>query len=48
MREKRRAERAEIYEEGFNHGYVMGHEQGYKDAAEQAQRNILKFAHRGR
>jgi flagellar biosynthesis/type III secretory pathway protein FliH len=46
-REKRKAERAEIYEQGFNHGYTMGFAQGSKQTAEQMQRNVLKFAHRG-
>lgn len=48
QREKQKAERAEIYEQGFNHGYTMGHEQGFKDGWDQNQRNVIKFAHRGR
>jgi flagellar biosynthesis/type III secretory pathway protein FliH len=47
-REKKRQEHAETYQSGFNHGYDLGYSQGFKDAAEQQQRNVLKFAHRGR
>jgi hypothetical protein len=29
-------------------GYGMGYEQGFKNASEQAQRELLKWAHRGK
>jgi hypothetical protein len=46
-REKRRAVHASTWAEGFEHGYLMGYEQGAKDTAEQVNRNVLKWAHRG-
>jgi flagellar biosynthesis/type III secretory pathway protein FliH len=48
QRDKIRAERADIYEQGFNHGYQMGYEEGLKKGWEQNQRNVIKFANRGR
>jgi flagellar biosynthesis/type III secretory pathway protein FliH len=47
-REKKRQEHAETYQSGFNHGYSMGFDEGYKKAWEEQQRNVLKFAHRGK
>jgi hypothetical protein len=47
-RERRRAAYADVFNDGFTMGYNMGYEQGAKDTAEQANRNILKFAHRGK
>jgi hypothetical protein len=44
QREARRAHDAEIYEQGFNHGYQMGLEV----AAKASRRNVLNWANRGR
>lgn len=47
-RERRRTERADLYNEAFSHGYEIGYLQAVRDVEGQAQRNILKFSHRGR
>lgn len=46
-REKARAERADIFEQGFKHGYGMGYEQGYKEAAQLWDRERRKLALKG-
>lgn len=47
-REKARAERADLYNEAFLHGYNIGFGEGYKVAAQQGERERRKWAHFGR
>lgn len=47
-REILRAANANIFNDGFKMGYAMGYDQGQKDAADKANKNVLKWAHRGR
>lgn len=47
-REKMRAEKADIFNQGFTMGYNMGYEQGYKDAAQKGEKERRKWAFYGR
>lgn len=48
QRERMKAEKANIFNEGFTMGFNMGYEQGFKDAAEKGERECRKWACYGR
>lgn len=48
QRDKQRAHDAAIYEQGFNHGYLMGFEQGEQGLLNALDRERKKWANLGR